>query len=169
MTEIIDTTGEEIVPYLIHLSKIGIVPKILEIEGGFAMKMVRVEGPRLSDVLGSSSVSELEKIYATLGKNVAYVNKLGVMHSDLHNSNVIVENGLPVIIDWDKASMIPFEDDISFLTEDIKNELYIRKRDDLIVPLKKVLRSSYDAEKMLPLNISHKEIQERAYAEFGII
>jgi len=171
--EIVDATGEEIVPYVIHLSKRGIAPKILGVEGGFMMTMKKAEGPRLFQALGSLELPQLQEIYRILGRNIAYMNKLGVMHEDLHTNNVIVENSLPVIIDWDKASLMPIEKnrgDLIKLVEDTAGALDLHgKGEELHVPLKRVIRDSYDAEKSVPLDITHREIQRRAYEEFGVI
>ena len=168
--EILDTTGEEIVPYLIHFSKRGIVPQILGVEGGFAMTMRKAEGPRLCQVIRDATLDKLIGIYCSLGSSVAYINKYGIAHSDLDTANVIVENDLPVIIDWDKATFCSSShspDDARLLGSTHKILQEAGKRESYS-PLEHAFSLALNKERSKPLEISHAEIARRAYAEFGV-
>lgn len=173
--EILDTTGEEVVPVLIHLSERRIVPKIIGVEGGFALRMIRAEGERLADVLKTAELDKLKGIYQILGTNIAYITKCGISHDDLHCNNVIIENGHPVIIDWDKASnLVVFAPETPEEHRDSRILLnstlaYNGYRGGLYKTLKQTYWESFSLEYPKPLEISVAEMHQKAFKEYGVI
>ncbi len=100
-----DMTNLRVIPYLIHFSRLGIVPEILDVSHHY-FKIVKAEGPRLSQFINKHSEEEVSQVYRRMGSNIAYIEKLGVCHADLHCDNVIVQDGKPLIIDWEDAQLV---------------------------------------------------------------
>lgn len=168
MTEITDATSELVIPYLIHFSKAGIAPKILGVDG-FAIRMRMAEGPRLFRFLRDADQKQLERVYGNIGRNVAYMHKYCVSHRDLHTGNIVVENGLPVIIDWGKASYGAGLIDSVQIMADTQERLAELTRRDLYKELERAFLAANDEERHKPLEVSHEEIQAAAFREFGFI
>lgn len=104
-SEISDFVSCAVSPYLIHFGEKGITPKVLHAKSDELLILKKVEGPRLGDVLKSGiEEARLKEIYEQLGSNVGYISKYCIEHGDLHTENIIIENGMPIIIDWGSAS-----------------------------------------------------------------
>ncbi|GEM_PF-5632222 len=166
MTEICDLVSEAVVPFLVHFSERGIVPKILDVEGGFVLKLRAAEGPRLGSWLETASPDELRKVYGVLGSHVGYISKYGVAHTDLHTFNVIVENNSPVIIDWEKAT--PFFTGHHADFEMLLNHTEKYVRSDFFPDLKKVFSYAFSKELSLPCDVSMEEIMMNCLNLYGV-
>jgi len=170
-----DMVSEEVIPYLIHFSDKGIAPRIIEVQSP-GVFMQKAEGRRLGEVLTNKpKPAKLFPIYEALGKNIAYLGKYGIFHTDLHTYNIVVENNLPVIIDWGKASFsfLVCDYDGSFDAKELlrhtQETLGKNNRPEIYSPLESVFRKSFETEIKVPLEVSHEEIQEAAFERFNVI
>lgn len=165
MSEICDLVSEAVVPFLIHFSERGIVPKILSVEGGFCLNLRAAEGPRLGTWLKTASADEMRKVYGVLGSHIGYISKYGVAHEDLHTFNVVVENGFPVIIDWGKASAFfcKHDMDAGVLLDDTEKQV----RAEYFPNLKKVFSDAFQKELSLPPDVSTEEIVMKSWRLYG--
>ncbi len=59
-----------------------------------------VDGERLKDLVGSSSHSDLTRIFEEFGRDVARLHSSGIMHGDLTTANVVRREGRLVFIDF---------------------------------------------------------------------
>lgn len=169
-----DMAGKEIVPYLIQFSKVGIVPNIIGVKTSANSKtaevrMVRVQGPRLDYLLENEGNEDLVRIYQKLGTHVGYMSKYDIAHNDLHTENIVVEKQKPFVIDWDEAMMgITSCDDLRLLVD---TELVLKSdnRFYLYRDLERAFRTAYNEEGSSPINVTHAEIRDAAFKEFGLI
>ena len=107
MTYELDIVGEDIIPYLVHFSEIGIIPEIVDADN-ISIRTVRLKGPRLNDFLkAESNAVQLSKVYERIGFQVGHISNHGVIHGDLRTDNIIVENNVPFLIDWGSTKIMP--------------------------------------------------------------
>jgi tRNA A-37 threonylcarbamoyl transferase component Bud32 len=128
-----DRVRKEVVPFFIHFSEKGIVPKILRTDDRTTtheiIRREHIDGVPLASILcflgykgnelkklteifdenylsRNSRPEVLTSIYGQLGSFVGYVSKCNVCHNDLHTENVVIEKeGRPYIIDWGEATL----------------------------------------------------------------
>lgn len=160
-----DVTSELVVPYLIHFSKKGVVPKVLEIKD-YVITMEKIPGERLGDLIRSSNLALLEILYARVGRGIAYVNKFNVGHGDFHLDNVVVNGLNPFIIDWETAHMFHPDDSAGFI-DSTGRRLDEANRLELLVPLEKSFKRAYEQESAIPRDVTKEEIHRVALEEFG--
>ena len=165
MEEVIDVTSSAVVPYLIHFSKLGISSNVVEVDS-CEIKMRKVLGPRLGELLnGGLKVFDLEGIYERMGHHVGVMSKYAVGHNDLHIENVIIENGIPVIIDWENAKVGYTDDRLDFL-QDTEMSLISRGFGKEFAKLKNSFDIAFDREMKKPMITTPEEIHRKAYQEF---
>ncbi len=103
--ETLDTVNPDMVPYLLHFSREGLVPELRNFDAAGPVTTEEIEGERLGDLLEiMDSVDPLESIYRELGESAGYIfGNFPVSHGDLSVHNVVVdyEEDFPYIVDWE--------------------------------------------------------------------
>ena len=90
------------------VNKVGIGPKLIDTD--FEKRIVLmefIEGPRFSDwIFANPSKTELTRFVKELQQQARALDKIGLDHGQLAGKgrNILVKKGLPVIIDFEKAS-----------------------------------------------------------------
>jgi len=179
---LVDIADRRVVPYLIHFSERGMVPSIIRVKRNYWGPLVRtrklvtevVDGERVESVIEGPDLGELVSVYSILGKNLAYMNKLGVTHGDLHTGNVIIRRGVPLIFDWDYA-VPPAFGNLGFDFVNLLKDTYdtfdrYGKSDCLeLDSIGVALKTSFGEEMDRPLEVSHEEIHRFAKERFKYI
>jgi len=75
---------------LLHIIPVPLVYKTDETKAEIVMDFI--EGKKLSEALESFSKSEREKIALEIGKNIALMHNIGIIHGDLTTSNMIYKH-----------------------------------------------------------------------------
>jgi tRNA A-37 threonylcarbamoyl transferase component Bud32 len=168
-----DTVGSDIVPYLIHFSKMGIVPIVVGVKAATQARsevmMVNFKGQRLDYLLENGNYESLIRTYLKLGIQTGYTLKYDVFHNDLHTENVLVRRGEPKIIDWEEAMIgIKSCDDLHLLKD---TEIVLRSHDRsyMYSALERAFRAGYGQEGSKPIKTTLDEIRDTAFKEFGVI
>lgn len=69
------------------------------------MVMEYVEGRRLRDVVGELTPDERRRLFRVAGRQAGRLHKAGVIHGDLTTSNMILEEGRVVFVDFGLAEL----------------------------------------------------------------
>ncbi len=163
--EIIDVTSCVVTPVLIYLGTKGITPRVLAVEGEEILTLQKVQGPRLGQLLESQEFvsPQADEVYVKLGTAVATISRYGLVHGHLHSYNVVVEQGRPIVIDWEQASYFPgnptrdFGGNLVMLLEDLRKS----KRSDK-TNLESLLINSFDGAILLPAEKSYAQMEIEA-------
>ena len=97
------------------------------------------------------------------------MSKYDIAHNDLHTEKVAVEKQKPFIIDWDEAMMgITSCDDLRLLKD---TEIVLKSCDRFYLyhNLEKAFRTTYNEEGSSPIKVTHDEIRDAAFKEFGFV
>ena len=94
------------------LEKLGdICPDVVEVKD-HEISMSYLEGPMVKDVVDDLIKSKSSKLFTSLGKNVAKMHLMNIIHGDLTTSNMMVVD--------DKVMLIEFG--LSFVTDKIEHK-----------------------------------------------
>lgn len=94
------------------LEKLGdICPDVVEVKD-HEISMSHLEGPMVKDVVDDLIKSKSSKLFTSLGKNVAKMHLMNIIHGDLTTSNMMVVD--------DKVMLIDFG--LSFVTDKIEHK-----------------------------------------------
>lgn len=90
-------------------SRIGVrVPKIIEVdEENCRIRMERIHGENLRDVMDSMSLEELSPIFKKVGEYIGLLHSRDIIHGDLTTGNLILKDGEIWIIDFGLAFFSP--------------------------------------------------------------
>lgn len=183
MTELVDITSEVVIPYFIHFAEVGIAPKIVAVEGGEVLRIIAAVGPRLGEMLKAKTrIDTLCGIYAELGRRVGYISKYCIAHGHLHTENVVVEGGIPIIIDWGQAEYLGIAHEneeeryrfwkgvnTQFLMESTQERLAEAGRLGITYnELQEAFYEKFRAELLSPRGVQDEEIQRKAFARYGV-
>lgn len=81
----------------------GVAPALLGTMGGLVLGMEYVSG----EVLGAGAHAVSDAFFRRLRGAVAALHAAGITHNDLHGANVLVREGMPVLIDFASALSLP--------------------------------------------------------------
>ncbi len=183
MTEIMDSPGETMLPYLAHLGEKGIGPNISRVIPGMRYVYFKMaKGPRLGELFVKDLNTELLiKVFESLGYKVGYISKYGIIHGHLHDYNVVVEGEDPILIDWRMSSLAPmsYEDPKSnlsfwmttnsqFLLKKTKESLDEIEMGKIYPELETTYSKRFKEEFESPLEVSHETIDRNAASRWGI-
>ncbi len=87
---------------LSHVKDSGIkTPYLFDIDlDNYTITMQKIKGKSLKDILNTSPSNLIESICENIGKNIANMHKLEIIHGDLTSSNIIVDNNEIIFIDF---------------------------------------------------------------------
>ena len=86
-----------------RLSGWGYAPALLGTIGGLVLGMEFIDGR----VLGRDVAMVSDEVFRHLKSAVATLHAAGIAHNDLHNSNILVSGGVPKVIDFASALLMP--------------------------------------------------------------
>ncbi|OPY52809.1 MAG: RIO-type serine/threonine-protein kinase Rio2 [Methanosaeta sp. PtaU1.Bin112] len=119
-----------------------------------ALAMELVEGPALNRITLSDPENELELILA----EVATALKLGIIHADLSEFNIIIDDCGPRIIDWPQAVDAGHPHARELLERDLANVLrFFERKYRIEMPLDRALQI---VKKTEPAQVQEKETEQ---------
>jgi TP53 regulating kinase-like protein len=77
-----------------------------------------IDAPKLKDMIPEFSETELKMSFSELGRLIGLLHKAHIVHGDITTSNLLVNNGSLVFLDFGLASHVP-EDEIEPLGVDL--------------------------------------------------
>lgn len=81
----------------------GYAPALLGTIGGLVLGMEFIDG----QVLGHDMAMASDEIFRRLKSAVATLHAAGIAHNDLHRSNILVSGGVPRVVDFASALLMP--------------------------------------------------------------
>lgn len=178
--DMFDVVGEDVMPFLLHLGDQNRAPTVYDVNGFFDpppgadsrsayIDIEYVDGERWSTVLSEEPSDYLASVAESLGQSIGYMAQHGVIHGDLHTSNVIVtaEEEQPVIIDWDAASHEEDSDtrhyeenpDVDLLQRHTERVLERHGRRDLYPRITDHYRDGFEAGVSEPWHVTPETLQ----------
>ena len=86
-----------------RLSGWGYAPALLGTVGGLVLGMEFIDGK----VLGHDVAMVSDEVFRRLKSAVATLHAAGIAHNDLHRSNILVSGGVPMVVDFASALLMP--------------------------------------------------------------
>lgn len=86
-----------------RLSGWGYAPALLGTIGGLVLGMEFIDG----QVLGRDVALASDEVFRRLKGAVAALHAAGIAHNDLHGSNILVSGGIPHVVDFASALLMP--------------------------------------------------------------
>jgi serine/threonine protein kinase len=86
-----------------RLSGWGYAPALLGTIGGLVLGMEFIDG----QVLGRDVAMVSDEVFRRLKSAVATLHAAGIAHNDLHGSNILVSGGVPRVVDFASALLMP--------------------------------------------------------------
>lgn len=86
-----------------RLSGWGYAPALLGTVGGLVLGMEFINGR----VLGHDVAMVSDEVFRQLRSAVATLHAAGIAHNDLHRSNILVSGGMPMVVDFASALLMP--------------------------------------------------------------
>ncbi len=81
----------------------GYAPALLGTIGGLVLGMEFIDG----QVLGRDVAMVSDEVFRRLKSAVATLHAAGIAHNDLHGSNILVSGGMPHVVDFASALLMP--------------------------------------------------------------
>ncbi|HVI59678.1 MAG TPA: phosphotransferase [Luteimonas sp.] len=81
----------------------GHAPVLLGTIGGLVLGMEFIDG----EVLGRDLTIASEQVFRRLKAAIAALHAAGIAHNDLHGSNILVSGGIPRVVDFASALLMP--------------------------------------------------------------
>lgn len=87
---------------LSHVKESGVkTPYLFDIDlDNFTITMQKIEGKTLKDILNDYDINLIKSICENIGKNIANMHKMEIIHGDLTSSNIILKNDEIIFIDF---------------------------------------------------------------------
>lgn len=143
---------------LSHVKESGVkTPYLFDIDlDNFTITMQKIEGKTLKDILNISDINLIESICENIGKNIANMHKMEIIHGDLTSSNIILQNNEIIFIDFGLGKYSNLIEDYGVDLLVLKKSLESIKHDISQTCFEKILEGY---EKTNPMKI-HKKINE---------
>lgn len=147
---------------LSHVKESGVkTPYIFDIDlNNYTITMQKIEGKTLKDILNDYDINLIKSICEDIGKQIANMHKMEIIHGDLTSSNIILQNNEIIFIDFGLGKYSNIIEDYGVDLLVLKKSLESIKHDISKICFEKILESY---EKTNPIKIREKinEIQNR--------
>src|SRR3546814_12473315 len=81
----------------------GYAPALLGTIGGLVLGMEFIDGRVLGRDVGMVS----DEVFRRLRSAITTLHAAGIAHNDLHGANILVSDGVPRVVDFDSALLMP--------------------------------------------------------------